>query len=158
MRKTVDKVLGSVLAFLMAVMTIDVLWQVFSRYILRSPSSFTDELARFLLIWIGILGAAYVSGQGKHLAIDLLPGKLSETGKKRLTFFISLVILLFAATVMVIGGIRLVYVTLYMGQKSSALQVPLGYVYTVLPISGLLVIYYKTLAIITSLKKDLKPD
>jgi TRAP-type C4-dicarboxylate transport system permease small subunit len=152
MRKIVDRLLGNVLAFLMALMTIDVLWQVFSRYILRSPSSFTDELARFLLIWIGILGAAYVAGRGKHLAIDLLPGTLSPKGRRRLIVFISLVIFVFAAVVMVIGGIRLVYITLYLEQRSSALRVPLGYVYLVLPISGLLVMYYKSLIIFQSLK------
>ncbi|WP_316931840.1 TRAP transporter small permease [Parabacteroides distasonis] len=48
------------------------LWQVLSRYILVSPSSVTDELAGYLLIWVGLLGAAYVSGKNEHLAIDLL--------------------------------------------------------------------------------------
>jgi len=143
MKQRVDNILGHILAFLMAVMTVDVLWQVCSRYILRSPSPYTDELARFLLIWIGILGAAYVAGQEKHLAIDLLPQKLEGRNKRRLHFFINLLIALFAIAVMVIGGTRLVFITFNLGQTSSALQVPLGYVYAVVPISGLLVVYYK---------------
>ncbi len=143
MRKTIDKILGSFLAILMAVMTVNVLWQVFSRYILGVPSSFTDELARFFLIWIGMLGAAYASGQNMHLAIDLLPTKLNEKGKRRLHIFINTLIAVFALAVLVIGGSRLVYVTFYLEQKSSALQIPLGVVYSIIPLSGVLIIYYK---------------
>ena len=154
MRKKIDRILGGVLAFLMGTMTLDVLWQVMSRYLLKAPSSFTDELARFLLVWIGVLGAAYVAGQDRHLAIDLLPSRLSGRRKKRLLVLIAALIVVFALAVMVVGGSRLVYVTLYLGQKSSALQVPLGYVYLILPISGLLVVYYK----LDSIRKMLKND
>lgn len=154
MRKKIDRVLGTVLAFLMAIMTLDVLWQVLSRYLLQSPSSFTDELARFLLVWIGILGAAYVAGQDRHLAIDLLPSRLTGPRKKQLMVLIASLIVVFAFAVMVVGGSRLVYVTLYLGQKSSALQVPLGYVYLIIPVSGLLVMYYKLDSIRNMLKND----
>jgi TRAP-type C4-dicarboxylate transport system permease small subunit len=51
-------------------MVINVLWQVFSRYFTDNPSSFTDELARYLMMWLGILGAAYVGGRNEHVAID----------------------------------------------------------------------------------------
>lgn len=154
MRNTIDRILGNILAVLMGAMTLDVLWQVFSRYLLKSPSSFTDELARFLLIWIGVLGAAYVAGQNRHLAIDLLPSRLTGEKKRKLKIFISALIAVFALTVMVLGGSRLVYLTLYLGQKSSALQVPLGYVYLIVPLSGLLVTYYKVDNIMQLLKKD----
>jgi len=154
MRKKIDRALGTVLAFLMAIMTLDVLWQVLSRYLLQSPSSFTDELARFLLVWIGILGAAYVAGQDRHLAIDLLPSRLTGPRKKQLMVLIASLIVVFAFAVMVVGGSRLVYVTLYLGQKSSALQVPLGYVYLIIPVSGLLVMYYKLDSIRNMLKND----
>ena len=70
MRKIIDKGLELSLIFLMAFLVVDVLWQVLSRYILVSPSSVTDELAGYLLIWVGLLGAAYVSGKNEHLAID----------------------------------------------------------------------------------------
>ena len=57
MRKIIDKGLELSLIFLMAFLVVDVLWQVLSRYILVSPSSVTDELAGYLLIWVGLLGA-----------------------------------------------------------------------------------------------------
>ena len=62
LRNKIDKGLEFFLVFIMSILVIDVLWQVTSRYILSSPSSFTDELAGYLLIWVGLFGAAYVTG------------------------------------------------------------------------------------------------
>ncbi|MFY0598336.1 MAG: TRAP transporter small permease [Cyclobacteriaceae bacterium] len=142
MRKNVDKILEWVLVLLMSIMVLNVLWQVASRYLLGSPSLFTDELAGFLLIWLGLLGAAYAAGQKAHLAIDILLNKIEGRYKSYLNLFISLLTILFAATVMVIGGMRLVFITLSLEQLSATLRVPLGYVYLVIPITGLLIVYY----------------
>jgi TRAP-type C4-dicarboxylate transport system permease small subunit len=142
-RNKIDKVLAKLLIIIMSIMVINVLWQVFSRYFLGAPSSFTDELARYLMIWIGILGAAYVSGRNKHVAIDVLPSRLSAKTQKKLRLVVRILIILFCLLALVIGGFRLVYVTYVLDQFSPALQVPLAVVYMVIPISGLLVIYYK---------------
>ena len=142
-RQTVDKILGNVLAVLMGVMVINVLWQVFTRFVLGSPSAFTDELARYLLIWVGVLGAAYVSGKKMHIAIDLFSSHLSVGSKRVLGLIIDALILAFIGGVFVMGGARLIYITFILGQKSAALQIPLAFVYTVIPISGLLIMYYK---------------
>lgn len=143
MRKQIDKILGGFLAFLMALMTLDVLWGVFTRYALGSQASWSEELARFLLIWIGILGAAYAAGKDMHLAIGLLMPRLNKKGQKRLYLLTSSLIIGFALTVMVIGGIRLIYITQVLGQLSPALRIPMAAVYGVMPLSGLLVAYYK---------------
>ncbi len=129
-------------------MVINVLWQVISRYFLGTPSSFTDELARYLMIWLGILGAAYVSGQNLHVAIDVLPSRLSTKTQVKLKLIVSVLILLFCLFAMVIGGSRLVYITYALDQYSPALQVPMALVYLVIPISGVLIIYYKVSDII----------
>ncbi len=142
LRSNVDKILSLVLVVLMAVMVINVLWQVASRYLLGAPSLFTDELANFLLIWVGLLGAAYAAGQRAHLAIDILPNKISGKNKVYLNLLISALTITFAVAVMVFGGFRLVYLTLSLEQLSATLRVPLGYVYIVIPISGLLITYY----------------
>ena len=63
LRSKIDSVLEKILVIIMSSMVINVLWQVFSRYILTNPSSFTDELARYLMICVGVLGAAYVAGK-----------------------------------------------------------------------------------------------
>ena len=155
-RHKIDFTLKWILVFIMAAMTINVLWQVFTRFILQDPSSFTEELARYMLIWIGILGASYVAGQKMHLAIDLLSTKLNAKNKLILDIVIELFIFLFSLFVMVIGGIRLVNITLTSNQISAALQVPLGYVYTVVPISGLLMMFYSLSFIIEDLLAEKK--
>ena len=136
------------LVFLMSVLVLDVLWQVFSRYLLSSPSSFTDELAGFLLIWVGVLGAAYVAGRKEHLAIDIMIQKSPPARKRLLLYIIRSLVFLFALSVMVTGGVILMYTRFVLQVKSAALQLPLGYVYSVLPISGLIIMFYEVLHII----------
>ncbi|MBL6449272.1 TRAP transporter small permease [Fulvivirga sp. 29W222] len=143
LRAKIDKILANTLILIMALMVINVLWQVFSRYLMDSPSSFTDELARYLMIWVGILGAAYVSGKQGHVAIDVLLRKLNAAQQKRLRIFIDLLVSLFSLCALVIGGGRLVYITYVLEQYSPAMQLPLAAVYAVIPISGILIIYYK---------------
>ena len=152
-KTAIDIVLKWFLVFILALMTINVLWQVFSRFVLQNPSSFTEELARYTLVWLGILGASYVAGQKMHLAIDLLSMQLKGRPKLYLEIFIQLSILFFSLVVMLVGGFRLVLITLSLNQISAALQVPLGYVYLVVPISGLLIIFYSTYFILEAIKK-----
>lgn len=146
-RDKIDNVLEKSLIVLMSVLVVDVLWQVASRYILSSPSSFTDELAGFLLIWVGVLGAAYVAGKQEHLAIDLLLQRSTVARQKKLTVIINACILLFAIFVMVVGGTWLVITRFKFNVSSAALHLPLGYVYLVLPISGVLISYYSLVII-----------
>lgn len=144
-RTKLDALLEKTLVVIMSAMVINVLWQVFSRYILTNPSSFTDELARYLMIWVGVLGAAYVAGKGNHVAITYFSEKMSPANLKKTQVFINLTILVFAVLGMLIGGVRLVYITLVLEQLSPALKIPLGVVYSVIPISGILIIFYKIL-------------
>ncbi|MDD6210678.1 MAG: TRAP transporter small permease [Bacteroidales bacterium] len=141
-RKFIDNLLQRALVFLMVALVIDVLWQVASRYILASPSSFTDELAGHLLIWVGLLGAAYVSGQNEHLAIDILLQKVKQQRKRRMEVAIQIITFLFALFVMVVGGIWLVYTRFQLSVTSATLEINLGYVYLVLPLSGVLISFY----------------
>ncbi|MDP2527153.1 MULTISPECIES: TRAP transporter small permease [Maribacter] len=143
MRNKIDAVLGKTLVLIMSVMVINVLWQVFTRYVTGNPSSFTDELARYLMIWIGVLGAAYVSGRNLHVAIDILPLRQNEKTQKKLKIIVTILVILFVLFAFVVGGSRLVYISYVLGQQSPALQVPLALVYIIIPISGLLIMYYK---------------
>ena len=144
MRQRIDKVLEYFLVAVFSVMLLSVIWQVFSRFILGSPSTITDEVSSFGLIWVGLLGAAYATGKNLHLAIDLLPNRLVEKNKTVLDGFVLTAITLFSLCVLVIGGGRLCWITFELGQRSAALELPLGIIYLVLPISGLLIVYYCT--------------
>lgn len=147
-RKKVDKILSYLLIAIMSVMVLNVLWQVFTRFVIGTPSSFTDELARYLMIWVGILGAAYAAGKDMHIAINVLTQKFNKETQQKLATIVKLMVILFALTAMVIGGSRLVYVTYVLNQLSPALQIPLAYVYLVIPLSGLVIIYYKIMDIL----------
>lgn len=147
MRKTIDSILERALVILMGLMVVNVTWQVLSRYlakwgVISQASTATEELARFLLIWLGLLGASYTSGKGMHLAIDLLPQRLSGKKQLQLKRLINSLIVIFAFLAMVIGGGRLVYLTFALEQSSAAIGLPLGIVYIILPISGILIVYY----------------
>lgn len=143
-----DRILRLALALLMTAMVTSVVWQVLSRYLFVVPAAWTEELARFLLIWIGMLGAAFAYRQGSHLGIDLLANKLAESGKQRLHSIVHIVCLLFAASVLVVGGGSLVSMTWELKQYSAAMGLPIAYVYSVIPASGVLISLFAAEAIV----------
>lgn len=134
--------LGWALTAMMGLAVLNVLWQVFTRFVLANPSAYTDELARYLLIWIGLFGAAYATGKRAHLAIDLLRTKLTGRALHWHGIAVGAVVALFALGVMVVGGVKLVALSFLLGQTSAALQIPLGVVYLALPVSGALIVLY----------------
>lgn len=134
-------------------MVLNVLWQVFTRFILMDPSSYTEELARYLLIWVGLLGASYAVGKRMHLAIDVFTMKLEGRRKHYSDLLIEVFIFAFSLSVVFVGGIHLVSLTLELEQISAALQIKLGYVYLAVPLSGLLMMLYSGSYCAESLKR-----
>ena len=152
MKVVIDKYLSVLLIVLMTLMTLDVLWGVFTRYVYGNQADWSEELAKFLLIWVGLLGAAYASGQKLHLTIDLVTDSLSPQGQKRLLYFINVLAIIFAFSVLIVGGGNLIYITNILGQTSPALQLPMYLVYMAIPISGILVVTYRCLDISMSFR------
>lgn len=147
-----DQFIQVLIALLMALMVINVTWQVFSRYVMGDPSSFTDELSRFMMIWLGLAGAAYVSGKNGHLAIDILPEKLKGNKLLALQLFIHSMVVFFGLVIMIWGGGNLVYITQTLQQKSATLQIPLSWIYGIIPVSGVLVVFYHTFHMVQLIK------
>jgi len=138
-----NKIVESFLVLIFSLLVLDVVWQVVSRYVVGQSSSFTEEFARFALIWLTVLGAAYINGQREgHLSMDYLLSKLPLKKRNRRQRIIQVIMAIFALVVMIIGGGNLVYTTLSLGQISPALLVPLGYVYAIVPISGVIIIFF----------------
>jgi TRAP-type C4-dicarboxylate transport system permease small subunit len=140
--RILDVVLKNVLIVLMVALVAAVSWQVISRYVFSSPSSWTEEVARFLMIWIGLLGAAYAFRTRVHLGLDLLPKKLTGRSREILRLFTLVVIVLFSVTVLIIGGGNLVALTWELKQYSAVLGMPIAFVYSVIPTAGLLICIY----------------
>lgn len=138
---------------LLALMVIVVSWQVISRYVLSSPSPWTEEVARMVLVWLGFLGAAYAHSEDAHLGIDLLEESLAEANRARLNILIDLICLVFAAAVLVLGGSLLVQLTWQLEQTTAVLGIPMAWVYSVLPLSGFLICLHS----LTNIFKGRKP-
>ena len=158
MTRMIDRALAALLVGLMSLMVLTVSWQVATRYLLNSPSSYTEELATYLLIWISLLGAAYALRVRAHLGLDILVRRLRADRRRSMRMFAHGVIIAFSLVVLVFGGGWLVYVTLDLNQLSAAFQVPVGYVYLALPLSGLLMTYYSAVAICRLFQRGGAPD
>lgn len=138
----INRLIEGLLVTIFGLLVLDVLWQVFARYVLNQSYSFTEEFARFALIWLAVLGAAYLNGRSEHLSMDFLLNKLTPEKRMKRMQVIEGLMLLFALVVMVGGGGNLVFTTLDLGQTSPAMRVSLGYVYAIVPISGLLIMFF----------------
>ena len=141
------RLLERLLMVTMGILVVDVLWGVLSRIlagwgILASQSSWTEELARYLMIWVGLLGASLAFEKRAHLGVDYFVGKLHPAGQKLLRLASLLVILLFAFGVLGIGGWELVSRTLALKQDTPALGIPKGWVYLAAPISGVFTVIF----------------
>jgi len=159
LRTKIDKLLKVLLVIIMSVLVLVVVWNVISRYLLNAPSSYSVEVARYLLIWVGLFGGAYATGKKEHIAIGLLPQKIQQKNpskRRRLDIVIRILVSVFALLVLVVGGTRLVMITFRMGQVSPTMQIPLAYVYLALPLSGGLIMFYSIHEIIYGLPHYLK--
>lgn len=141
-KKVLDFGLETLVAVVMGILVLDVTWQVFTRFVLKDPSSWTEELATFLLIWVGLLGASVALNRGAHLGIDYFVLKLSPKRRVYVELFVFLCIAVFSFSVLVVGGSVLVVRTLSLQQISPALGLEMGYVYLALPISGFFLTLY----------------
>ena len=156
-KQPIDRLLAGFTVAVMAMLVVCVVWQVFSRYVLAQPSTMTDEIARFSMIWVGLLGAAYATGKRRHLSIDLFVSDLKGGRKLANQLFVDLCVLLFSSGAMVWGGLTLVTKVYSTGQVSPAMQLRMAYAYAVLPLSGLIISYYYVIFMLETLLESLAP-
>jgi len=131
---------GLILAVLLLV--VDVVWGVFTRYVMGEQAKWTEELARFLLIWVSLLGGAVAFGTKGHLGVDYFVGLFDPQARKLLAVVVHLIVLFFAAAIFLYGGFRVVSDTLAMEQMTPALEWKMGHVYLALPIAGMFMVLY----------------
>ncbi|MEN6578409.1 MAG: TRAP transporter small permease [Phycisphaerales bacterium] len=153
LKKVLDRLLEVLVMVAMAVLVLDVLWQVFTRLVLKDPSTWTEELAIFLLIWVALLGAAVALGRGAHLGIDYFVGKLPLRAKLATEVLVFLSVAAFSLLVMVGGGVDLVASNLDLGQESPALRMKMGYVYLAVPVSGFFLTLYAIIGLVERLQR-----
>lgn len=153
-RKVIDVVLSYACAFLFALMVVVGTYQIVTRYFFNSPSTISEELLTYSFTWMALLSSALVFGKRDHMRMGFIADKLTGTPKKVLEIVIELMILVFTAGVMVWGGYTIMQLS--MTQITASLGIPMGIVYIVLPLSGVLIVIYSVLNII-DLAKDRRP-
>lgn len=134
-RQGLGLVLLSLAGTLLVLMTLLVLYQVFTRYVLGDPAAFTEELVRYALIWTSFLSAAYAFLHRKHMALVIVQDRFPEAVRRRLVIGIDMLVLLFAVLVLVVGGAMLAYNV--RNDYSALLGISRGLVYAVAPLAGL---------------------
>ena len=147
-KRPVDQVLAFLTITAMVVLVLSVLWQAISRFLpFTSPSTWTEELARHLMLAVAMLGAAYTTGLKKHLSINLFSGQWKGNKKHLAELLYHSTVALFALLVMVSGGLLFAMRTLALGQMAPGLNIPIGVVYFVIPIAGCFIVFYSALFI-----------
>lgn len=140
LRHLMDRSLENFFYVLLIAMVLFAMWQVLSRYLFNDPSVVSEEFLRFSLIWLSIVAAAYVAGKSKHVSFELFYEALTPPGQRRLNMLIQTIFIIFALVIMIYGGLKAVAVSLT--QLSPVLKIPMGYIYSVLPVSGVLITIY----------------
>jgi TRAP-type C4-dicarboxylate transport system permease small subunit len=142
LKACMDKALEVTLILAVGLLVIDVVWGVFTRYAMGQQANWTEELARFLLIWVSLLGGAVAFGTKGHLGVDYFVGKFHPDVRKVVAVLGHLVVLFFAGAIFLYGGFQVVRDALTMEQMTPALGWKMGYVYLALPIAGVFMVLY----------------
>lgn len=145
-RRLIDFITGAICSVLLLAMVVLVTWQVISRYALNDPSTFSEELLRFGVIWLSLIGTAYVAGKTGHMSVDLIKNLLPPRWQKTLDILIQVAFIAFAIGVLIVGGMRAVNIAAH--QYTAVLQIPMGAIYGSLPVAGVLTLAYSILNII----------
>ena len=146
LRKLLDKVLNVLAGVSFIAMVLLTCWQVFTRYVLSNPSSWSEELVGYLFAWMSLFGAALVTGERGHMNIPILVEKSKPAVQKVLGIFAEIIACIFAIVILVYGGVQIT--SLAMGQMTSSLGVPIGVFYVVMPVCGVLIALYTIINII----------
>lgn len=136
------KGLGYFVMFIVAFMVLAVFWQVFTRLVMRSPAVWTEETSTYLLMWCGLVGASYAYGKGEHVGMEYFASKMNPLQLRILNIAIQLLVAYFAYRILLVGGINLVRSTFTHNQVSPTMNIPTGYLYLCLPISGFFMLTY----------------
>ncbi len=136
--ENMDKVMRFFMAMAMLSLVVGGFWQVFTRWVLNNPSTFTEEFMRYMLIWSAMIGSAYCFYKDQHLALDLFSKKAKGNAKIALTVFIEVCIVSFVIYVFVYGGARL---AMSATNASPVMQIPFTVLYSILPISGIFIVF-----------------
>ncbi|MCP3967957.1 MAG: TRAP transporter small permease [Lentisphaerae bacterium] len=150
--KLSKRIIEIMLILLVAVLVLDVLWGVFSRYLLGAQSSWTEELARVLLIWVAMLGGSLAYSLKGHLGVDFFVGLMDKSNGRLAEIAVHAIMVFFAVSVLLYGGCRLVYSTYELQQHMSTMPIDKWVVYLAVPLSGVFFLLFAAEFFVVSIK------
>lgn len=145
-RRGINLVLSFASALIFAAVVVIGTYQIVTRFVFNSPSTVSEELLTYSFTWMALLATAYVFGKRDHMRMGFLADKFSGSVQKILSILAEILIMLFAGAVMIYGGFTIVQLT--MTQSTASLGIPMGVIYTIIPISGILIVIYSVMNII----------
>lgn len=147
--KALDRVLFGTIGLLLAAMVADVAIQVFFRYVIQDPPTWTEELARFLFAWQIFLAAGLAFGRGAHIVVDALLLVLPNGGQRLLSILSNALVLGFLG-VLVWQGVNMARLT--SNTVSTAMNLNMGVVYAALPAGAGISAVYVVLQLVDSIR------
>jgi TRAP-type transport system small permease protein len=113
--------------------------QVFCRYILKFTPVWSEEFTIILMIWVAMIGAALGVKRSIHLAINAVVDLFPKSVKRVIYCFDELAVIIFGVIITIYGG-KLAVAT--MDSTLPATQLPSGVIYCILPVMGVLIVFY----------------
>ena len=137
--RALARVLDGVLAVLLVGLVGAVFTQVFSRYVLQASVPWTEEVARYLLIYLTFVGAAVAVREHTHLRVDFLVVRLPHLAQRVIGMAMTAGILISGALLVVYGYS---YTERAVGTISPAIGQSIAWIYAVMPVAGALMVAY----------------
>ena len=151
-RAAIMKILGVVITLLFILMTLVGTYQIVTRYFFNRPSTISEELLTYSFTWMSLRASAYVFGRRDHMRMGFMADKLTGPARRYLEIFIDTLSFFFAAVVMVYGGISITRLTMI--QITASLRISMGWIYIIVPITGLLIMVFSVMNAVDMLHKD----
>lgn len=143
-----------VLLVIMSALVVIVFAEVIWRYFLNSSISWSEEVARFLMLWVAFVGGVLAYVHNEHLGLDIVVQLVSpRTG--RVILVIANLLSMLAITLLAIGG-WVVFVQ-NLDWLSPALDIPYGYVYVICPICSVIMFFQTVLKLVSNLRELAAP-
>lgn len=139
-RRIIVKILGAICIVLFVALVLIVTWQVFTRQVLNNSAPWTEEAARYTFVVLAIFSAAFVFGERGHIAVEMLVEKFGLGAQKVMVAIIELTVMFFIGSVFVFGGWLLAQNA--MNQTLSAIPLTFGQVYMVMPVAGVIILFF----------------
>ena len=151
MRNVLNRIMNVLAGVSLIAMTALTCWQVFTRYILNNPSTWSEVLVGYLFAWASLFGASLITGERGHMNIPVVVELMPAKAQKFFAVFGEVIAMLFSAIILIYGGYKITL--LAMGQMTSSLGIAVGVFYIAMPVCGVINILYTVLNIYDICKK-----